>query len=210
MSHELDDDVLDDDELEEYDDLGIYNPERSPLYRDSRLLQLNVRIPHKFLYNFVTILKMELALAEKDIPIDIQNIIADELFKKQKRDQIYLTTSEKIIKIKEYNIFINTELKNRLKKLKIPYDESDIYVNVVNYAKAKGLNLSNNSVINQQVVPWLGSTDWDLDNNLGNARQTEKLHETIKRLNGGSKLYIKKKSCFNKRFRKISKKIDKF
>ena len=203
----LDDDI---DYIDDFDDYGIYNPrdeygERSPLIRNIGSYVLNVRILYKILYDFVTKLKIELALAEKDIPLDIQDRILDEALKKQKRDQINFTTSEKITKMEEYNIFINTELRNRLKKLKIPYDQSDIYVNVVNYAKAKGLNLSNYSVIVEQVAPWLGTTDWDQDYNWREPRQIIKMVETIKRLNGGSKLYTKK-SRFNKRFRKISKK----
>lgn len=173
---------------DDYDEYGVWNPKdedgtRNPMrflrYRDS-----SDRILFKEMHDFITELKIEIAFEGKDIPMDIQNEIFEAHKKKDKSHLFY--TEHKLRLIDEYDVFIKTELRNRLEKLGIPYDEDDMFVNVVNYAKSKNLDLS-------QVLPWLGK-----DGFLNEQKNFTKLNETIKRLYGGGKL-LKRKSRYSSR-----------
>lgn len=154
----------------------------------------------KTLSNFVNKLKVNIALSKRDLPFDIETMI---LTMAEKDQDNYIPMHEQIRLLQEYNTFINIELKNQLAKLKIRYDESDIYINVINYAKANGLNLRDKSVLLNEVLPWLGTTDWS-SNTGGRSKQLSTIEYKIKTFRGG-KINNKKSRKLQKR-RYISKK----
>ena len=150
------------------------------------------------LNKFVNKLKIELAFEKRDLPFDIESkvlAIMDEKNWKSMPEQIKL--------LNEYNKFINLELRSRLATLGVQYDESDIYINVVIYAKMKGINILDEKILLNEVCPWLGINDW-YSNSRGRTIQLQKLKRTIKRMNGGSKLY-KKRSRKLRRSRNVKK-----
>ena len=110
----------------------------------------------------------------------------------------------KIRLLHEFDRFINLELRERLARLHIPYNEKDKYVNVVNYAKSQKLDLSNDAVLLTDVCVWLGLTDWNSVTG-GQSRQLQRIKKTIKQMSqAGGKLY-KKKSRYTRRMYKNSK-----
>jgi hypothetical protein len=182
----------------------------------------SILILYHDLHLFVTKLKIEIASEGKDLPEDIFEKILSDILKKEKKQLIRLSLDEMNKFIVEHDYFIKTELKNRLTKMGIQYDESDNYVNVVNYAKAKGLKLNDEydivkDILNdeydieKEIELWLGTTDLILDKDQwgrsfwsGLNGRTQKIIETNKRLNGGAKLH-KKKSRYIRKIRKNSK-----
>jgi hypothetical protein len=207
-----------DDSNDNYNKYGVYGdnddifvlPRMHPTAR-------SVFILYHDLHLLVTKLKIEIEFASKhkDLPQDILEEILSSTLQKEKKQLIRLNIDDRNKLILEHNIFINTELRNRLTKLGIAYDESDNYVNVVNYAKAKGLNLTDVFIIKNEILPWLGTTDlmyeeyWQNDPSQGliwreKKDRTAQIIATNKRLNGGAKLKIKK-SRHNKYVRKINK-----
>lgn len=158
----------------------------------------------RILSKFVNKLKVDIALSKRDLPFDIQSVILTMAEKDQDK---YIPMPEQIRLLHEYNTFINHELRSQLMRLKIPYDESDIYVNVINYAKANGFNLSDETVLLNEVLPWLGTTDWS-SNTGGRSTQLSTIKYRIKRLNGG-RLNIKKSRKQQKR-KKVSIKRNKY
>ncbi len=212
MSFDDESDIYD--ELEDYDKYGSYNPTQDPMWSDRYdPAPRSVIILYHNLHLLVTKLKIEIEFNDRDLPKDILEKMISTKLKNEKRELILLKIHDKSRLIVEYNIFINTELRNRLTKLGIDYDESDNYVNVVNYAKAKGLNLTDVFIIKSEILPWLGTTDLIYKDFDGNNRdfiwhekkdRTAQIIATNKRLNGGAKLKMKK-SRHNKYIRKINK-----
>jgi hypothetical protein len=216
------------------DEYGIYNPTNDPneiwyhIYDKSR----KTLTLFKEFHNFYTQLKIEVALVALEqigIPVDVINPIILSI--SAKNDKSYMKdVNEKARLLLEYDLEINRELRKRLQSFGISYDEDDIFVNVVNYAKAKNIDLSNDEIIKKEVAPWLGSTNYELVPRRGDvipSQQTllgysqfiigpmpkfevfgdshiTKIVETNKRLNGGAKL-SKKKSLYTRKIRKNSK-----
>lgn len=138
------------------------------------------------LNKFVNKLKIELAFEKRDFPFDIESKVLAIM-----DDKKWKSMPEQIKLLNEYNKFINLELRSRLAKFGVQYDESDIYINVVIYAKMKGINILDDKILLNEVCPWLGIHDWH-SNSGGRAIQLKKLKRTIKRMNGGSKIYKKR------------------
>jgi hypothetical protein len=150
------------------------------------------------LNEFVNKLKIELAFEKRDIPFDIESKVLAIMEKKN-----WKSMPEQIRLLNEYNKFINLELRTRLDKLGVQYDETDIYINVVIYAKMKGINIDDDKILRNEVCPWLGITDWN-SNTGGRTVQLKKLKRTIKKMNGGNKLN-KKRSRSLRRSRNLKK-----
>jgi hypothetical protein len=202
-----------DDSNDNYSKYGVYG-DNDPIFVLPRMhpTARSVFILYHDLHLLVTKLKIEIEFASKhkDLPQDILEEILSSTLQKEKKQLIRLNIDDRNKLILEHNIFINAELRNRLTKLGIAYDESDNYVNVVNYARAKGLNLTDVFVIKNEILPWLGTNDqsqgliWREKND-----RTAQIIATNKRLNGGAKLKIKK-SRHNNYVRKINKSSKKY
>jgi len=194
---------------DDYDELGVWNPKDEQGMRDPiryfRYSDSKHRILFQQMHDFITKLKIEIALDGKDLPLDVHEEILEATKKKDKSHLYY--TDHKLRLIDEYDAFIKTELRNRLKKLGITFNQSDMFVNVVNYAKSKKLDLSNSSIINNKILPWLGKEGF-----IYSAELFERFNQTIKKLNGGSKLFKRKSRYNSRKIQKrqiISKKIKK-
>lgn len=159
------------------------------------------RSAFRILGKFVNKLKMDIVLSKRDLPFDIETMILTMAEKDQDK---YIPMSEQIRLLGDYNTFIHSELRTQLTKLKIPLHH-DIYANVINYAKAKGLNLSDNTVLLNEVLPWLGTEDWS-SNTGARSRQLSKIKHKIQTLMGGK--FNMKKSRKLQRRRKISRRSD--
>lgn len=213
--------------LDDYNDYGDYKAssdfeEMIALERMHPCRRMTIVLYHD-LHLLVTKLKIEIALEGRDLPKDIFDKLLFDTLQREKRELILLDRNQKNKFIVEHDIFIKTELKNRLTKLGITYDESDNYVNVVNYAKATGLNFDKDKFvvndtyrIEQEIVPWLGTTgiifektEWGEWCWQYTEDQVEKIIETNKRLNGGAKIHKKKSRKFRSIHKnsKINKKI---
>lgn len=214
----------------DYDKYGIYNPEKDPwaiwdidIEREDR----QIMILFAEFHNFITKLKIEIAMGEINLPDDLYYKILSETLKNDTSYMLQVDIKARLLN--EYDQFINRELRNRLERLEIPYDEDDIFVNVVNYAKAKKIDLSNQDIIKKEVSPWLGSTNYELisettihnralrqyfgqdPNDVLGDEHIIKIIKTNKRLYGGMKFYKKKSRRIAKirKNSKINKKIDK-
>lgn len=153
----------------------------------------------RILSKFVNKLKMDIVLSKRDLPFDVETMILTMAEKDQDK---YIPMPEQIRLLGEYNTFVHSELRSQLTKLKIPIHR-DIYVNVINYAKAKGLNLSDDTILLNEVLPWLGTEDWS-SNTGGRSRQLATIKHKIQSLRGGK--FNRKKSRKLQRRRKISRK----
>ena len=148
---------------------------------------------------FVTKLKVELAVKGMNLPVDIeQKLLTDS------KDTKWISYEDKFRLLHEFDRFINLELRSRLEQLHIPYNEKDKYVNVVNYAKANNLDLTNKDVLLKDVCVWLGITNWNAVSG-GQCRQLQRLKETIKQMAQAAGKMYKKKSRKIYKSRKISK-----
>ncbi len=152
----------------------------------------------RILGKFVNKLKLDMVMSKRDMPFDVQTLI---LTISEKDQDKYIPMSEQLRLLREYDTFIKAELRTQLGKLKIPYNESDMYVNVINYANANRLNLSDDNVLLNQVLPWMGMTDWH-SNTGGTHKQLVTIKKKIKELKGG-RLNMKKSRKLQKR-KKIS------
>ncbi len=170
----------------------------SRLYKTNGFWYLSA---YETLNSFVSKLKLELALKGMNFPLDIEQKLLTDF-----KDTEWKSMEIKFKLLFEFDRFIKLELRSRLERLHIPYNEKDNYVNVVNYAKAKKLDLSNDTILRNDVCVWLGLTDWHSSSG-GQSRQLEKIKNTIEQMSrAGGKLY-KKKSRKIYKFRKLSKKI---
>ena len=132
----------------------------------------------RVLSKFVNKLKIDIFFLQRDLPFDIQTLMLTMAEKDQDK---YIPMTEQLRLLREYNTFINIELRAQLVKLGIQYDEQDIYNNVVNYAKSTGLNLSDEKILLKDVLPWLGTTDWN-SNSGGRSKQLLTIKNKIKKL----------------------------
>jgi hypothetical protein len=209
MSSDSDNDDIN---IDDYTEYGVLKSEMEFIFPLARMHPSSKSVI--FLYHdlnlLVTKLKIEIFSEGKDLPDDILEKILYETLRKEKRKIIELSFDDMNKLIVQHDIFIKDELRNRLTKLGIQYDESDNYVNVVNYAKAKGLNLI---YIEDEIISWLGTTDKiyekyhdNVDDFIWRDKEDrrQKIIATNKRLNGGAKIKIKK-SSHNKYRRKINK-----
>ena len=172
--------------------------ESCPIYRTDGYWYLKT---YEVLGKFANKLKIEILSTHRDLPFDIQTALLESF---EKEAKCYKCMPEKMQLIHEYNTFINLELRARLASLKIPYDELDIYVNVINYAKASGLNVLDDTVLLNDVLPWLGSTDWN-SNTGRRSEQIRKIKHSIKSMSKGGKKSKRKAST--KKVRKSNKNI---
>ena len=169
------------------------------LYRTNGFWYTNA---YHTLNSFVSKLKLEIALKGMDLPFDVEQKLLTDF-----KDTEWKSMETKIKLLKEFDKFINLELISRLKRLHIPYNKKDNYVNVVNYAKANNIDLSNDTILLNDVCVWLGLTDWN-SNSGGQSIQLERIKNTIKQMSqAGGKKY-KKKSRRIAKIRKISKKVN--
>jgi hypothetical protein len=169
-----------------------------PIYRTDGFWYMNA---YKVLSKFANKLKIEILSTQRDLPFDIQTALLSTV---DEESQCYKCMQEKIQLLREYNRFINLELRARLAALRIQYDESDTYVNVINYAKANGLNVLDDTVLLNEVLPWLGTTDWS-SNTGGRSEQMRKIKDSIKSMSKGGKKSKRKAST--KKVRKSNKNI---
>ena len=159
------------------------------------------RYAFRVLSKFVNKLKIDILFSKRDLPFDIQTHM---LSMAEKEQDTYIPMEEQFRLLREYNSFINLELREQLDKLGIPYDETDVYKNVIHYAKAKGINLSDDKIILNQVLPWLGTNDWHSNSGMQKT-QLENFKKKLSKLSRGGKIN-KKRSRKLQRHRKISKK----
>jgi hypothetical protein len=150
---------------------------------------------YNILSKFVQKLKLEIAFSRSELPADIVSVVTQMSEKDREK---YKAMEEILRLLREYNRFINLELRQQLAKLGIQYDETDIYKNVVNYAKAKGINLLDDTILRNEVMVWLGTTDWN-SNTGGRNEQMRKIKQAIRRMSAGGK--------FTKKYRKHSRNI---
>ena len=152
---------------------------------------------------FVNKLKAVLVCDERKLPSDLQKIIVEQSNKTQ--IEKYLPMTEKIRLIQEFNTFINLQLREQLAQHGIPYDVSNIYLNVVNLAKAKGLNLLDPKIVRDEVLPWLGTTDWGCSTG-GQTEQLRLINKIIKTIHKGG---IHNRSIHNRSIHNKSRKNQK-
>ncbi len=141
---------------------------------------------------FVNKLKAVIVCDERKLPLDLQKPLAEQANKTQ--IEKYLPMTEKIRLIHEFNTFINLQLREQLAQHGIPYDVSNIYLNVVNLAKAKGINLLDPKIVRDEVLPWLGTTDWGCSTG-GQTEQLRLINKIIKTIHKGG---IHKRSIHNR------------
>jgi len=150
---------------------------------------------------FVNKLKATIVCDERKLPSDLEKTLTEQANKSLKE---YIPMNEKIRLIHEFNTFINLQLREQLLKYEIPYDETNIYLNVVNLAKAKGINLLDPKIVRDEVLPWLGNTDWGATSG-GQSKQLHNINKIIKLPQDGG-IYYKKFKKSRKNQKKIYKK----
>ena len=164
--------------------------EGSVLYRTDGYWYLQT---YKTLSKFVQKLKVDIFFSQSDLPLDIKTVMIQMA---EKETQKYKPMEEIFRLLREYDTFINLELRAQLAKLGIQYDETDIYINVVNYAKAKGINLLDDTVLQNEVICWLGTKDWSSTTG-GRRQQMRKIKSVIRKMSKGGKLSIKSRKIQN-------------
>ena len=145
---------------------------------------------------FVNKLKATIVCDERKLPSDLEKTLTEQANKSLKE---YIPMNEKIRLIHEFNTFINLQLREQLAQHGIPYDVSNIYLNVVNLAKAKGINLLDPKIVRDEVLPWLGTTDWGCSTG-GQTEQLRLINKIIKTIHKGGihNRSIHKRSIHNK------------
>jgi hypothetical protein len=143
---------------------------------------------------FVNKLKAGIVCDERKLPSDLQKPLAEQADKTL--IEKYIPMEEKLRLLREFNTFINLQLREQLAQHGIPYDDTDIYLNVVNLAKAKGINLLDPKIVRDEVLPWLGTTNWS-SNTGGQTEQVRRINKIIKTIHKGG--------IYNRKFKKSRK-----